>query len=136
MIYLGHTFWGNYDHGTNLLKVNAINILNIQKLSKPFLEQFIWWLLLQIDILLLKSGTKKHIALSLSHIALSVNKEAVNQNTFKKVFVKFTKILERSFLRKTARLVPIHLHFTLIKILGEVFEWKRSTFGVRPIKKI
>ena len=47
-----------------------------------FLEHFLSWLILQINILLLKSGIWKHIA-------VSVNKESVNKSIYKNVFYRF-----------------------------------------------
>ena len=31
-IHLGHTFWGNYDHGTILLRLNSFEIRNFSEL--------------------------------------------------------------------------------------------------------
>ena len=45
----------------------------------------------------------------------------------------FQKYLRRSFLRKTTRLVPIHLFFTFIKTLDKMNE--KVKLGVGPVNK-
>ena len=65
-----------------LLKHLQVNLFDIRKLSELFLEHFMQWIFLQINVLLLKLGIWEHIS-------VLVNEESVNKIISKNVFCRF-----------------------------------------------
>ena len=76
-IHLGHTFWGNYDHGTIFLRLNSFEIRNFSELFFGTI-----YVIILLWMLILKLGIRKHIA-------VSVNKKSVNKSMSKIVFDRY-----------------------------------------------
>ena len=64
-----------------------MNFLIYGNFCDSFLENIIQWLLLQINILLQKSGIIKHVA-------ISVNNESTNNSSSKKYSIRFSFLLD------------------------------------------